>query len=169
MSRFSEELKVIPKTARIIAGFAYVATLAFWILMFTFSHDPGLQGIPMVAKIALVFLPGLLLVCYVLLIGYVNGDARRRGMRYVMWTLLVMCIPNAIGVILYFILRDPLLEPCPSCSQIVRPGFTFCPHCGSALRPTCSHCGKGVEIGWANCPQCGTKLPGVGAVPNPIG
>jgi RNA polymerase subunit RPABC4/transcription elongation factor Spt4 len=169
MSRFSEELKVIPKTARIIAGIAYVVAVVFWILMFTFSHDQGLQSIPEAAKVALVFFSGLMLAFYVLLIGYVNGDARRRGMRYVMWTLLAMLIPNAIGIILYFILRDPLMKPCPGCSLIVRPGFTFCPHCGTSLRPTCSNCGKAVEIGWANCPQCGTKLPGVAAAPNPIG
>ena len=165
MSRFSEELKVIPKTARIIAGFAYVATLVFWILMFTFSHDPGLQDIPAVGKIALVFLPGLLLVCYILLIGYVNGDARRRGMRYVMWTLLAIFIPNAIGIILFFILRDPLMRPCPGCSNVLKSGYTFCPHCGASLQPTCPNCGRSVEPGWSNCPGCGTKLPGVVAGP----
>jgi RNA polymerase subunit RPABC4/transcription elongation factor Spt4 len=169
MSRFTEELKIIPKTARIIAGFAYVAAVVFWILMFMFSHDRGMQSLPEAGKIAVVLLPGVVLACYVLLIGYVNGDARRRGMRYVMWTLLAMFIPNAIGIILYFILRDPLMKPCPGCSLIVGPGFTFCPHCGTSLRPTCSNCGKAVEIGWANCPQCGTKLPGVAPAPNPIG
>jgi RNA polymerase subunit RPABC4/transcription elongation factor Spt4 len=169
MSSFTEELKIIPKTARIIAGFAYVAAVVFWILMFLFSHDREMQSLPEAGKIAVVLLPGVILACYVLLIGYVNGDARRRGMRYVMWTLLAMFIPNAIGIILYFILRDPLMKPCPGCSLIVRPGFTFCPHCGTSLRPTCSNCGKAVEIGWANCPQCGTKLPGVGPAPNPIG
>jgi hypothetical protein len=143
--------------------------VVFWILMFMFSHDRGMQSLPEAGKIAVVLLPGAVLACYVLLIGYVNGDARRRGMRYVMWTLLAMFIPNAIGIILYFILRDPLMKPCPGCSLIVRPGFTFCPHCGTSLRPTCSNCGKAVEIGWANCPQCGTKLPGVGPAPNPIG
>ena len=143
--------------------------VVFWILMFSFSHDQGMQSLPEAGKIAVVFLPGAGAGFYVLLIGYVNGDARRRGMRYVMWTLLAMFIPNAIGIILYFILRDPLMKPCPGCSLIVRPGFTFCPHCGTSLRPTCSNCGKAVEIGWANCPQCGTKLPGVAPAPNPIG
>ena len=169
MSRFSEELKVIPKTARIIAVIAYFVSMLVWILVLTYSHDQGLQSTPEAAKIALVFLPGVFLAFYVLLIGYVNGDARRRGMRYVMWTLLAIFIPNAIGIILYFILRDPLMKPCPGCAQIVRPGFTFCPHCGTSLQPTCSNCGKGVEIGWANCPQCGTKLPGAAPVPKPIG
>ena len=162
MSRFSEELKVVPKAARIIAGLVYAGSIIAWTLIFTFSRDQGLQSTPEAGKIALVLLPGLVLAIYVLLIGYVNGDAKRRGMRYVMWTLLAIFIPNAIGIIVYFILRDPPLKPCPRCSQIVRPGFTFCPHCGSSLLPTCPNCGKSVELGWSNCPQCGTKLPGTG-------
>ena len=81
MSRFSEELKVIPKTARIIAVIAYFVSMLVWILVLTYSHDQGLQSTPEAAKIALVFLPGVFLAFYVLLIGYVNGDARRRGMR----------------------------------------------------------------------------------------
>jgi RNA polymerase subunit RPABC4/transcription elongation factor Spt4 len=160
MSRFTEELKVIPKPARIIAGIAYAIAMIAFILALRYSNDPGLQCLPVAGKIALVLGPGLMLAVGVLLIGYVNGDARRRGMRYVMWTLLAMFIPNAVGIILYFILRDPILKPCPQCGHIVRPGFTFCPHCGTSLQPTCPNCGKGVEPGWANCPQCGTKLPG---------
>jgi RNA polymerase subunit RPABC4/transcription elongation factor Spt4 len=170
MSRFSEELKIIPKAARIVAVLIYVACVVFFTLLFMFSHDQGLQSTPQAAKVALVLAPGLVLAIYILLVGYVNGDAKRRGMRYVMWTLLAIFIPNSIGIILYFILRDPLLKPCPRCSQIVRPGFTFCPHCGTSLLPTCPNCGKGVELGWSNCPQCGTKLPGAGgastSVPN---
>jgi RNA polymerase subunit RPABC4/transcription elongation factor Spt4 len=161
MSRFNEELKIIPKPARVVAVLAYIAIAALFTLLFMFSGDQGLQSTPEAGKILLVFGPGLLLAVYALLIGYVNGDAKRRGMRYVMWTLLAIFIPNAIGIILYFILRDPLMKPCPQCSQIVKPGFTFCPHCGTSLLPTCPNCGKSVELGWSNCPQCGTKLPGV--------
>jgi hypothetical protein len=171
MSRFSEELKVIPKPARIIAGIVYVIAVVTWLLIWRFSNDAGLQSTPYAGKIALIFGPGLMLAIGVLLIGYVNGDARRRGMRYVMWTLLAMFIPNGIGVILYFILRDPIMKPCAQCGHIVRPGFTFCPYCGTSLQPTCPNCGKAVELGWANCPQCGTKLPGVSrpATTTPLG
>jgi RNA polymerase subunit RPABC4/transcription elongation factor Spt4 len=168
MSRFTEEMKVIPKGARIVAGFAYVGWAVLFTLLFMFSHDQGLQSTPQVGKFFVIFAAGLFLATYILLIGYVNGDAKRRGMRYVMWTLLAIFIPNAIGIILYFILRDPLLKPCPRCAHIVKPGFTFCPHCGSSLLPTCSNCGRSVELGWSNCPQCGTKLPGLSSasIPN---
>ncbi|HEY0701813.1 MAG TPA: zinc ribbon domain-containing protein [Candidatus Acidoferrales bacterium] len=170
MSRFTEELKVIPNAARITAVVAYVVSVVAWFLIFRYSTDQVMQSIPEAAKIALIFCSGLVLTIYILLIGYVNGDAQRRGMRYVMWTLLAMFIPNAIGIILYFILRDPPMKPCPQCAHIVRPGFTFCPHCGASLQPTCPSCGKSVEPGWANCPNCGTKLPGAASTAaRPIG
>ena len=137
-----------------------------WILILRYSTDAGLQSTPYAGKIALVFGPGLVLAIGVLLIGYVNGDARRRGMRYVMWTLLAIFIPNAVGIILYFILRDPILKPCPQCGHIVRPGFTFCPHCGTSLQPTCPNCGKGVEPGWpiarSAAPNCRSSASRVG-------
>jgi RNA polymerase subunit RPABC4/transcription elongation factor Spt4 len=160
MSRFREELKVIPKGAWITAVCVYIATSFFWTCMFLFSHDQGMQSTPLAGKIAITFLPGVVLVIYILLIGYVNGDAQRRGMRYVMWTLLAIFIPNAIGVIVYFILRDPMMRPCPGCSNVLKSGYTFCPHCGASLQPTCPNCGRSVEPGWSNCPGCGTKLPG---------
>ena len=159
MSRFSEELKVIPNAARITAGLVYAASLVMWSVVFTFSHDQGLQSTPEVGKVALTLFPGLVLAICVLLIGYVNGDAKRRGMPYVMWTLLALFIPDGIGIILYFILRKPMPRPCPGCSQEVPSGFVFCPHCGTPLQPTCPSCGHAVERGWANCPSCGTKLP----------
>src|SRR5260370_39511991 len=64
---------------------------------------------------------------YTLLVGYVYGDARRRGMRYVMWTLLAIFLTNGIGIILYFILREPLLAYCSRCGAGVQPSHAFCP------------------------------------------
>jgi RNA polymerase subunit RPABC4/transcription elongation factor Spt4 len=159
MSRFRQELQVIPGTARFIAAFVYVALAAAFAMLVVFSHDPGLANIPQVARLLLIACVGIVPTIFVLLVGYVYADAKRRGMRYVMWTVLAIFIPNAIGIILYFILRDPLMKPCPGCSQVLKSGYTFCPHCGTSLLPTCPNCGRSVELGWANCPQCGTKLP----------
>jgi Double zinc ribbon len=158
MSRFQKELKVIPRIAWIIGLLIYfgMGLLLFTVALPSDNHmrmwDPSLQllfsfGIP------------LILFAYVLLVGYVYGDAKRRGMRYVMWTLLAIFIPDGIGIILYFILRSPMPRPCPGCAQDVPSGFVFCPHCGTPLQATCPNCGRGVERGWSNCPHCGTKLP----------
>jgi hypothetical protein len=158
MSRFQKELRVIPRIAWIIGLLVY---LGAGLLLFTVAlpsdnrmrqWDPSLQ---------LLFSFGVMLfpLAYVLLAGYVYGDAKRRAMRYVMWTLLAIFIPDGIGIILYFILRSAMPKPCPGCSQDVPSGFVFCPHCGTALQATCPNCGRGVERDWANCPHCGTKLP----------
>ena len=95
-----------------------------------------------------------------LLVGYVFGDARRRGMNHVLWTLLAIFIPNAIGVILYFILRDPIPVPCPSCGALARKGHAYCAGCGTAVRVACPQCRQPVEPGWRNCARCGAGLAG---------
>jgi hypothetical protein len=95
----------------------------------------------------------------VMLIGFVYGDSKQRGMRHVMWTLLAIFLPDAIGIILYFILRDKLPTTCPHCGTKVVAKFAFCPNCGTSVKPTCPHCGQAVEVVWTNCAYCGTKLP----------
>jgi RNA polymerase subunit RPABC4/transcription elongation factor Spt4 len=158
MSRFREELRVIPRTAWIISIVGYL-TISTLILTHVVPRDPEMSKWPCAGKIAFSYGAFLLFGAAILLIGYVYGDAKRRGMRYIMWTWLALLIPDGIGIILYFILRSAVLKACPGCSIPLKSGFVFCPHCGTSLQPTCPQCGRGVEPGWANCPQCGTKLP----------
>jgi predicted RNA-binding Zn-ribbon protein involved in translation (DUF1610 family) len=134
--------------------------LAFFLLMMLvpFRMDPVGNAWPLAGKLAISILPGIPLFVLVLLIGYVYADAKRRGMRYVMWTLLAALIPNAIGIILYFVLREPLLLNCTSCGTQMRPGFAFCPKCGASLAPACPECRRTVEPGWTHCAHCGRAL-----------
>lgn len=97
-----------------------------------------------------------------LLTGYVYADAKRRGMNALLWTLLVILIPKAIGFIAYFLLRKPLLIPCPNCGTEVGSDFPYCPKCGHALTPSCSHCGRAISSDYVCCPYCG-KTVGSGA------
>jgi len=158
MSRLTNELKVIPRTAKVIATIIYLC-IATTIFLFAIPTDPQMSKWPWIGKFAFCYGIPLVIFIPVLLIGYVYGDAKRRQMRYVMWTLLATFIPNAIGIILYFILRDPLPKPCPNCAQLLKTGYTFCPHCGVPLQPACPNCGKAVESSWAHCPACGAQLP----------
>jgi uncharacterized membrane protein YhdT len=158
MSRFREELRVIPRAAWIVAGILYVACVCLIAGLLAFSHDPGLREMPVALKMLMLAFPPLFMFVFVALIGYVYGDAKRRQMRYVMWTLLAIFIPDAIGIILYFILRDAMPKVCPGCARPLKGGFVFCPHCGTALQTPCPNCGRGVEAGWSHCPHCGAKL-----------
>ena len=106
MNRFPE-LKVIPVWAWLVAVGVGLA-MELGLLLVMMPRDPKLSGWPMVWQWCFATAMAAILFVFALLIGYVNGDARRRKMRHVMWTLLSIFIPNGIGIILYFIQRDPL-------------------------------------------------------------
>jgi hypothetical protein len=158
MSRFAKELRVIPKAAWIVGLVMYIG-ITTPMFFYVLPHDPDMRHWPRLGQALFVYGIFSFIPAFVALIGYVGGDAKRRQMRYVMWTLLAIFIPDAIGIILYFILRDPLPKPCPGCGNQVKTGFAFCPRCGTSVQPTCPNCGKGVDATWANCPQCGHQLP----------
>ena len=159
MSRFREEMSVIPRTVWFIAPLIFLCG-ATAIYVFALPSDPKMRDWADWQKALFAYGMFLFIFVYVLLIGYVNGDAKRRGMRYIMWTFLAALVPNAIGIILYFILRDPVPQPCAGCNAQVLGSFAFCPHCGTSMKPTCPQCGKLVQHAWSNCAFCGAKLPG---------
>ena len=157
MSRMSEEMNVIPRTAWAIAVIFYMVFVGLCWLVFI-PRDEELSGWPRGALMLFTVVMPLFLATWVLLIGYVNVDARRRGMRHVLWTLLAIFVPNAIGIILYFIMRDRPMRACPKCGQKVPGGFAFCPGCGTEIARTCPHCRGSIESGWSHCPHCGKGL-----------
>ncbi|MHB8540979.1 MAG: zinc ribbon domain-containing protein [Candidatus Acidiferrales bacterium] len=152
---FRKELRVIPRNTWIVTFVLYICLA---VALYFIVPVSGAQW-PRGGQLAFTFLMPLAFFLLVPLYGYIYGDAKRRAMRYVMWTLLAIFVPDFIGVIIYFILRDPLPIDCPSCHSRAPAKFTFCPQCGSALCPYCPQCGKSVERVWANCGHCGTKLP----------
>jgi hypothetical protein len=162
MSRFDQEWALVPTGARwtaVLVALALAALMAGIFLLPVAVNEP--KAVVFVLPIFLASLIGAVaLGIYVRLVGYVFGDARRRGMNHVLWTLLAIFIPNAIGVILYFILRDPIPVPCPSCGALARKGHAFCAGCGAAVRAACLQCRQPVEPAWRNCASCGAGLAG---------
>lgn len=157
MDRFSEEMKIIPRSAWVAAFLlSFVLPLAFggYLILTRFEGDlrPFAPSLFIFIPIFVVFF------VYILLVGYIAGDARRRGMRPVLWVLLAFFIPNMIGIILYFILRNPLLRTCPQCGTNSAATFAFCPSCGAALSAACPICRSAVEAGWSHCAKCGSAL-----------
>ena len=157
MNTFGARLRIIPRPAWFVAALIYVCMVSF-IVMVPMRHDPEMGKWPIWLKSIFVFVLPSFLFVYVLLIGFVHADAKRRGMRYVMWTWLAALVPNAIGIILYFLLRDPLPAPCPKCGDVALGVFAFCPRCGAVLKPACSQCHRAVERGWTHCAYCGSTL-----------
>jgi double zinc ribbon protein len=161
MSRFEQEWAIVPTAARWLAVLAALADAALMGLIFLLpatAHGDGKAVLVLLPIFLLSLIGALAIAGWVLLIGYVYADARRRGMNAVLWTLLAIFIPSAIGIILYFILRDPLAVPCPGCGTPARKGHAFCASCGAAVRRACPQCRQPVEAAWRNCPSCGAPL-----------
>jgi hypothetical protein len=142
--------RVIPVAAWITAGVVFLFLMLFYVAV-------GLRNLPREAKVLFPIM-FVALAGYILLIGYVYADARRRGMRYVMWTLLAIFLFNGIGIILYFILREPLLGYCSKCGSPVSHGFAFCPRCGASVQPACPACHRVIQGPWSHCAWCGVKV-----------
>ena len=144
---------VIPTPAYITA--AIIAGVMFLIFSALAVRE---EGMPPPAKVFMPVMGAAFLGGYVLLVGYVYGDARRRNMRYVLWTFLVILAPSGIGFILYFILRDSIPVHCTRCGAAVGRRFAYCPRCGASMNAVCGQCHRVAESGWSHCAWCGAKL-----------
>lgn len=142
----------IPTPAKVTSG-ALLGLVLFCLVMFVLRSGPG-------PRLEAFFLLGVAVVLagYALLVGYVYADARQRGMRYVMWTWLAILVPNAVGIILYFVLRDPIPNYCTRCGAAAKQNYAFCPNCGNTIAPECPQCHRVTQQGWTHCAYCGAAL-----------
>ncbi len=149
-----EEVKIIPTWAWIVAPLAFAGIQLMFHLFIPTQKNPP----PFAFRLIMGLFVGLIFFFWWLLIGYVSRDAKRRSMKRWAWVLLVIFIPNGIGFILYFLLREPMRSTCPQCGATVEPGFNFCPKCHFNLTPTCPQCSRPVRHGDVYCAYCGHKL-----------
>jgi Double zinc ribbon len=156
-SHFEEELRIIPTGWAVAAAIGFAALqVVFNVLIPMYVHHQDVPPQPVLPLLGIV--AGLFLAAVLLLTGYVYADAKRRGMNALLWTLLVIVIPKAIGFIAYFLLRKPLLEPCPNCRWPIGSDFAYCPKCGYTAVPSCVNCGRAIRRDYLCCPYCGKAV-----------
>lgn len=148
------EIKVVPSWAWTLAVVGFFSIPFFFNAMVARQPNPP----PAWARPALGLLLALVVGCYLLFIGYINRDAKRRGMSSVLWTIVAVLIPNGLGILLYFVLRQPLRSACPQCGNAIQTGFNFCPRCSYKLSPSCPQCQRVVGVNDVYCPYCGTSM-----------
>lgn len=131
---------LIPKGVKVAATIVFVCALIAGPLIGALQgHASGLNNINGIAPGVLASAIGLgaglvigaLVAFWLLCVGYVYADARRRAMPALLWVLVVVVIPNLLGFLLYFALRRPLGSPCSSCGQLIAAEQRFCSWCGS--------------------------------------
>lgn len=151
---FNREMGLIPWWAYALAAFAFIEMQWVFNVIIPRHEDPPPSGVAMFLGV----LVGSIVAVMILLIGYVNRDSARRGMNRTLWTLLVIFVPNALGFILYFLVRQPLQIPCGHCGAMLQPNFRFCPKCSTPRFAVCGHCNTPTQPGDLFCNNCGRML-----------
>ena len=150
----TSEIKIVPPWAWTLAAVGFfIAQFFFNVVVARHPNGPPAWSRPLLG-----LLLGLVAGSFVLFIGYINRDAKRRGMSPTLWTFVSILIPNALGILLYFVLRQPLRRACPQCGNAVQVEFNFCPRCSCRLSPSCPQCHRLVGVDDVYCPYCGTSL-----------
>lgn len=148
-----DQLSLIPAWSVILAVVVFVAIQ--YLFQFVMPHHRH-EMLPM--RILMGYSWGTAFATYVLLIGYVSRDVKRRNMPAGLWMLVVIVMPGGIGAVVYFLLRQPIISRCPHCSTEVTSNIHFCPQCQFQLAPVCGRCFRGVQITDVYCAQCGHDL-----------
>lgn len=166
--QLKEELKIVPGVAIGLALITFVGMQVLINVLMGLDHNPP----PVPFRILIGLMAGTIFGVVILLWGYVYRDAKRRGMNPLLWLLVAILVPNALGFIVYFLMRSELVEQCPHCGATVKSGFNFCPKCNFELAPVCPQCHRATNPGDVYCPHCGTKLnvePKQSAMPSNAG
>jgi Phospholipase_D-nuclease N-terminal len=131
-------LDVVPRPVRV---WAVVIVCCAVVGGFVAGYFGATAWKSMAANGSFALLVGILAAIWLLCLGFVFADARRRDMPAVAWMLMAMMVPNLLGFLLYFVLRKPLTDPCPSCGRVMSPEQPFCSWCGSSrsLAPVPPH------------------------------
>lgn len=169
--RFWDEFKLVPRWLMAVVVFLFILAQVIAYIVNTQGltnngeiFPPELKNNPAMASLALAGIitsVALILGASLFLFGYVNRDAKRRGMNSTLWTLLVILLFPAyfaLGFIIYFLMREPLPYPCPACGNTVGARFNFCPNCKCNLYPACPQCKREVVETDKFCPYCGNDL-----------
>jgi lipid-A-disaccharide synthase-like uncharacterized protein len=102
--RRDSELSMIPNWSVILAVLVFLG--AQYLFHFVLPHNRH-EMMPM--RLLMGYSWGTLFASYVLLVGYVSRDVRRRDMPAGLWMLIVTIMPGGVGAVVYFLLRQPVL------------------------------------------------------------
>jgi Phospholipase_D-nuclease N-terminal len=131
---------LVPKGVKVAAAVVFACALIVGPFIGAWQgHAAGLNtlnGVPpgvlaSAIGLGMGLVVGTFAALWLLCLGYVYADARRRAMPAVLWVLVAIFVPNLLGFLLYFAIRRPLGSPCASCGQLIAAGQRFCSWCGS--------------------------------------
>ena len=148
------ELQMIPRWAMALALAVFIGMQYLFFKVMPHPRHPA----PLPMRMMMSYAWGTMWASYILLLGYVSRDVKRRGMSAGLWMLVCLVLPGGIGAVVYFLLRQPVLLRCPNCSTSIASTDHFCSQCQFQMAPVCGLCHRGVKITDVFCTQCGHDL-----------
>jgi hypothetical protein len=127
--RLRRFLSIVPKTVQLWASALVGCALLIGLVVGYKAADQGAVLRTMFAAVVL----GTALAIWLLCLGFVFADARRRAMRSVPWVPIAALFPHLLGFLLYFVMRQPIASTCTHCGQTVPLHQRFCSWCGTSL------------------------------------
>jgi len=171
--RFRDEFRIVPRWLKVLCVILYLLAVAIGVIVIHVSPESRPSDLrddvatATVAIVGIITAIGFLFSCFLLMLGYVNRDARRRGMNSALWTLLVLVLsPGSlfIGFIVYFLFREPMPYPCPRCNDVVSRLFKFYSIDNCDLPPSCPNCKREIAETDKFCPYCAQDLVSKGEI-----
>lgn len=149
----TSHLRLVPVWAWVIGAVFFLCAQYFFDVVLARQTDFP----PAWIRALMGIVAGAVMVCYLAFIGYINRDAKRRDMNSVLWTVVAIVIPNALGILLYFLLRQRLSGPLVDV-RVASTTHGSCPQCGYSFCTSCPQCGGTVDVGDHYCRTCGRAL-----------
>ena len=160
-SSITEEVKLIPRWSIAAASLVFVFMQYLqWVILpaYRVAHKMHPIAAPFGVRFYFALSWSTLAALYVLVVGYVSRDAPRRSMSTRLWVVICLAMQGGIGLVLYFLLRQPVVALCPSCGTSIHTEFHFCPQCAYQVSAACGNCHRGVRITDVYCVYCGHSL-----------
>jgi len=126
-------LSIVPKTVQLWASALVGCALLIGLVVGYKATNHGAVLLTMSTYGSAALVLGIVLAIWLLCLGFVFADARRRDMRSVLWVLVAALFPHLLGFLLYFVMRHPLAATCTQCGMTVSNHQRFCSWCGTSL------------------------------------
>jgi Phospholipase_D-nuclease N-terminal len=124
-------LGVVPKAVQIWSLVIGGCTVLIAVGMGFHEAHPGTALRIMSIYASAGLLSGVVAAAWLLCLGFVFADARRRAMRPFLWVLVAALFPHLLGFLLYFVMRQPIASTCSHCARTMALNQPFCSWCGS--------------------------------------
>jgi len=130
---FRRFISIVPKKVQLWASALVGCALLIGLVVGYKAADQGAMFRTMSAFGGAALLVGAALAIWLLCLGFVFADARRRAMPPLPWVLVAALFPHLVGFLLYFVLRHPIASTCSQCGKTGSLHQRFCAWCGASL------------------------------------